>query len=198
MARSKGSPLAGAFDTTVRIIVVLFVLELADGLFALGLDRFGIVPRTLVGLRGVLFAPLLHGNLAHVASNCGPLFVLLPLFLVDRRQKPWNVLGYIWIVGGLGTWALGRGGAVHVGASGVIYGVAAYLVVGGIVGASWRAMAIALFVVLVYGGLIYGLMPQPGPISWEGHLLGAIAGGIAAWRNRARIRGPRPARPKTR
>lgn len=188
MARARASPLGEAFEVTLRFLALLFALELADVLFALGLDAFGIRPREMVGLRGVLFAPLLHGGLGHVAANAGPLCILLPLFLVDRRQRPWPVLAFIWVLGGLGTWLLGRGGAVHIGASGLVYGIAAYLVVAGVVGSSWRATVIAVFVVVVYGGLVEGLLPRAGPISWEGHLIGAVAGGIAAWRNRNRIR----------
>lgn len=192
MARAHASPLGEAFEVSLKFLALLFALELADGLFSLGLDEFGIRPREIVGLRGVVFAPLLHGGLGHVASNAGPLCVLFPLFLVDRRQRPWAVLAFIWILGGLGTWLLGRGGAVHIGASGLVYGIAAYLVVAGVVGSSWRATVIAVFVVVVYGGLVYGLFPRAGPISWEGHLTGAAVGGIAAWRNRDRIRTPRP------
>lgn len=191
MARTRSSPLGEAFEFGLKFIAFLFALELADGVLALGLDEFGIRPREMVGLRGVVVAPLLHGGLGHVAANAGPLCILLPLFLVDRRQRPGSVLAFIWVLGGLGTWLLGRGGAVHIGASGLVYGIASYLVVAGVVGASWRATAIAIFVVVVYGGLVYGLLPRAGPISWEGHLTGAVVGGIAAWRNRGRIRTPR-------
>jgi membrane associated rhomboid family serine protease len=191
MARSSVSPLVAAFETTLKFIAILFAVELIDGLFGLGLDRYGIRPREVYGLRGVLFAPLLHGSFGHVAANSGPLCVLLPIFLVDRRQRPWRALGCIWLFGGLGTWLLGRGGATHIGASGVVYGIAAYLVVAGVVGSSWKATLIAVFVVLIYGGLVYGLLPKEGPISWEGHLIGALVGGWAAWRNRSRIQLPR-------
>jgi membrane associated rhomboid family serine protease len=188
MARAFAKRSATPFLVSLRMAGVLLGIELIDLLLPLGLDRFGIRPREWIGLEGVVFAPLLHRGFGHVVSNIGPLLALMPLLLVDQRQRPWMVLGFIWIMGGLGTWLLGRGGAIHIGASGVVYGIAAYLVFAGIFGSSWKATLIAIVVVLVYGGMVHGLLPQAGPVSWEGHLVGAVSGAVAAWRNRSRIK----------
>ena len=150
-----------------------------------GLRGLGIVPRTLPGLVGIVFAPLLHASATHLLANLLPLFVLLALLFADRGYRPGWTLGFIWVVSGLGTWLIGRGPAVHLGASSIIYGLVAYLVASGLMMRSWRAALVALVVLLLYGGVWYGMLPQRGPVSWEGHLCGALAGLVAArWRHR--------------
>jgi membrane associated rhomboid family serine protease len=134
------------------------------------------------GLIGVPFGPLLHANLEHLAANALPLFVLSLILFADARYYPAYTLGLIWLASGLGTWLIGRGESVHLGASSVIYGLAAYLVTAGLRMKSWRAAFIAIGIGFIYGGLIYGVLPRGGPISWEGHLCGAITGIWAATR----------------
>jgi membrane associated rhomboid family serine protease len=152
--------------------------------FLPGLRGLGIVPRTASGLVGIAFAPLLHGSTAHLLANLVPLFVLSALMFADRGYRPGWTLACIWVTSGLGTWLIGRGQAVHLGASSLIYGLVAYLVFSGILMRSWRAAFVALVVLLMYGGVWYGLLPQRGPVSWEGHLCGAVAGLFAArWRH---------------
>ena len=162
-----------------------FQRRIPHQLCAGGIGGFGIYPRNAHGLVGILFAPLLHGNLAHLTANAVPLFILLLLLFWDRKYKPGLTLALIWIASGLGTWLIGRAGdaahpTVHIGASSVIYGLVAYLLVAGWRVGSWRSALVAVAVFLAYGGIFYGMLPQQGPISWEGHLSGAIAGIWAA------------------
>jgi membrane associated rhomboid family serine protease len=117
----------------------------------------------------------------HLLANSVPLFVLLVLLLSNPKYHPYGTLAFIWLVSGVGTWLIGRGGAVHIGASSIVFGLAAFLIVAGLTMKSWRSAAIAIFVFILYGGIFYGALPQAGPISWEGHLCGAIAG---VWRAR--------------
>jgi membrane associated rhomboid family serine protease len=159
---------------------LLFLVLAADGLFHLSLIRLGIVPRTVGGLVGILFSPLLHFNWSHLAANAAPLFVLLLLLLGHREYHPWRTLSLIWVASGLGTWLIGRGHSVHLGASSLIFGLAAFLIVAGLRVRSWQAVAVSILVAVLYGGIFYGVMPRSGPISWEGHLCGAIAGVLAA------------------
>ena len=159
-------------------IAVLFLVKGIENLFHLPLEQFGIVPRTLSGLIGILFSPLLHGNMHHLLANSVPLFVLLVLLLSNPKYHPYQTLALIWLASGLGTWLIGRGGAVHIGASSIVFGLAAFLIVAGLTMKSWRSATVAIFVFLFYGGIFYGALPQAGPISWEGHLCGALAG---AW-----------------
>lgn len=158
---------------------VLFVAGLT--VLQPGLQNYGIHPRTVGGLIGVAFAPLLHANLAHLTANLVPLFVLSLVLFTNPRYRPVRTLAIIWVASGLGTWLIGRGDSVHLGASSVIYGLVTYLIVAGVRMRSWRAALVALVVLLVYGGVIYGVLPRSGPISWEGHLCGALAGAGAAF-----------------
>lgn len=150
----------------------------------------GILPRTLHGLAGVFFAPLLHANWQHLIVNTGPLLVLLALLFMNRRNRPWSSLAALWILSGLGTWLIGRGGTSHIGASGLICALAAFLVVAGWRLRHWAALLIAVVVVALYGGLVLAALPwtvAPN-VSWESHLSGLLVGVLVA----ARLRPPQP------
>ena len=116
-----------------------------------------------------------------MGANAAGLFFLLVALFLDKRYQPVETIGSIWIVSGLGTWLIGRP-AVHIGASSIIYGLVTYLISSGFWMRSWRAVFVAILVILSYGGIVYGMMPQTGIISWEGHLSGALAGWLAARR----------------
>jgi len=150
--------------------------------------RLAILPRTESGLVGVLFAPLLHASVSHLVSNAAPLLVLLVVLFSDPRYRPEPTLAAIWLASGLGTWLIGRGGAIHLGASGLVFGLVSYLIASGFLMRTWRAAIVALAVFLLFGGIAYGLVPQPGPVSWEGHLCGALAGAGSAHRTHGRPR----------
>jgi membrane associated rhomboid family serine protease len=174
---------ADALEISARLVAVPFVVYLLQVLLPAPWALLGILPRTEAGLVGVLFAPLLHGSLAHLVSNATPLLVLLLLLFSDSRYRPEPTLVAIWLASGLGTWLIGRGGAVHIGASGLVFGLVSYLIASGLMMRSWRAALVALLVLFLFGGVLYGVVPQPGPVSWEGHLCGAGAGVWSARRN---------------
>ncbi len=180
----RSSRIGDATSTSLAVVILLFAITLVQISFGLRLAGLGIVPRTAPGLIGILSSPLLHANLAHVTANALPLFVLLTLLRADLRYRPDRTLSLIWIGSGLGTWLIGRGNAVHIGASSVVFGLAAFLIVAGLVLRSWRSVIVALIVLLFFGGLFYGVLPQAGPISWEGHLSGAVVGAWTATRIR--------------
>lgn len=150
----------------------------------------GILPRTLHGLSGVIFAPLLHASWQHLLVNTGPLLVLLALLFMTTRYQPWRSLLGLWILSGLGTWLIGRGGTEHIGASGLICALAAFLVVAGWRLRHWSALLIAVIVVALYGGLFFAALPWTvGPtVSWESHLSGLVVGAMVA----TRLRRPQP------
>lgn len=169
---------AGTVRASLALVALLFVVFGVQALFRLPLHRFGIVPRTLAGLPGILFSPFLHADLQHLLANSLPLFVLLILVLSNREYHPLRTLLALWIASGLGTWLIGRGHSVHIGASAIIFGLVAYLIVAGWRIRSWKSALIAIVVALLYGGIFYGVLPRDGAVSWEGHLCGALAG---AW-----------------
>jgi len=145
------------------------------------LDEFGVVPRKLVGLVGIPAMPFLHANLRHLLSNTIPLSVLL-ILLAGSRAESWEVVTIIAVLGGALLWVFGRP-AVHIGASGLISGLTAFLILSGFLEQRLIPLLIALLVGFLYGwSLVLGVLPRVGSqISWDGHLCGAIAGGIVAY-----------------
>jgi membrane associated rhomboid family serine protease len=176
------SELGRAVVMSTAFVLVLFLVKGVEVLFHWPLEQFGIVPRTVPGMIGIFFSPLLHGNMHHLLANSVPLFVLLVLLLSNPKYHPYSTVSMIWLVSGLGTWLIGRGNAVHIGASSIVFGLASFLIVAGFTVRSWRSAIIAIFVFFFYGGIFYGALPQAGPISWEGHLCGALAGAWSARR----------------
>src|ERR1044071_5737045 len=192
MARSTFKTFNEAVQSSAILVSVLFLVEAADLLLRQQNHRpltgLGIVPRTVPGLVGIAFSPLLHASPAHLLANALPLFVLLVLLFWDRHYYPGVTLASIWFFSGLGTWLIGRSSddgrpIVHIGASSIIFGLVTYLIVAGFLMKSWRSAMVALVVLIGFGGIFYGALPHAGPISWEGHLSGALAGVWAAKRN---------------
>ncbi|PZV11593.1 MAG: rhomboid family intramembrane serine protease [Pseudanabaena sp.] len=145
-----------------------------------GLNALGIEPRSFVGLRGILFAPFLHGSFYHVLANTVP-FIVLGWLVMLRNIKDFYFVSVISaVVGGLGTWLFGRPCSVHIGVSGVIFGYFGYLLFRGYFEKSFAAIAISIIVAIGYGGMIWGVLPTRSYISWEGHLFGFLGGIIAA------------------
>ena len=154
-------------------------MNLRGSLDQCGLDQFGIIPRNLIGLRGILFAPFLHVNLAHLIGNTIP-FVTLGWLIMLREISDFFVVSIISaVVGGLGTWLFGSPG-IHIGASGVIFGYLGYLLSRGYFERKPLSIAMSLFVLMLYGSLLWGLFPLQYGISWEGHLFGFLGGVLSA------------------
>ncbi|NJR64175.1 MAG: rhomboid family intramembrane serine protease [Leptolyngbyaceae cyanobacterium CRU_2_3] len=173
----------------------MWALEIIDTFLGGALNRFGIMPRTLIGLRGILFAPFLHGNFAHLIANTVP-FVTLGWFVMLRRTSDFfGVTAIAMLVGGLGTWLIAPAYTVHIGASGVIFGYLGFLISRGYFERRFGSILFSLIVGLAYGGLIWGVLPGRIGISWQGHLFGFIGGVVAAWlmadSKPQRVRSPR-------
>ncbi len=144
------------------------------------LEHYGVIPRKLIGLVGIPAMPFLHANLHHLISNTIPLVVLL-ILLAGSRAESWEVVAVIIVLGGLLLWIFGRS-ADHIGASGLISGLTAFLILSGFLEQRIVPLLIALLVGFLYGGsLIFGVIPRFGSnISWDGHLCGAVAGALVA------------------
>jgi len=167
------------------LVAIAWAVEFADlfvfkrGFNRMGLDQFGIMPRNLIGLRGILFAPFLHGGLGHLIGNTIP-FLVLGWFIMLREISDFFVVTIISaLASGLGTWLFGAPG-IHIGASGVVFGYLGYLLLRGYFERSAVAIAMSLFVCVLYGSLLFGLSPFQTGISWEGHLFGFLGGVLSA------------------
>lgn len=167
------------------VVGLMWVLEIFDQTLGLGLDSLGIFPRHWTGLRGLVFAPFLHGNFPHLLANTVPFFSLGWLVMLRRTQDFFWVTLTVMLLGGFGTWLIGdlfRDGppSIHVGASILIFGYLGFLMLRGYFERRPGSILLSVMVVVVYGGLLWGVLPgQPG-ISWEGHFSGFLAGIFAA------------------
>jgi membrane associated rhomboid family serine protease len=159
---------------------LLFVIEGVDTALGHRLDMHGIWPRTPDEWDGVIWAPLLHDGWDHVIANSVPFLVLGLLATAGGMGQFIGVTVIIWLASGLGTFLIGQPG-VHLGASGVVFGYLTFLLVRGLFARSVPQILIAVAVFAVYGGVLWGVLPNQPGISWEGHLSGAIGGIIAAW-----------------
>lgn len=157
----------------------MWIEEVIDTVAGGRLDRFGIRPRQLDGLDGVLFAPFLHAGFGHLIANTIPFLLMggaIALGGVSRWAKVTAIVG---VIAGLGTWLVGGSDSVHIGASGVVFGYLTYLVSRGVFARKLTYLAGGAAAILAYGGILFGLVPRPG-MSWSGHAFGAVGGIVAA------------------
>ena len=175
--------------TSLSFVALLYLIEIVDQLMGHRLDRNGIRPLEADGLWGVIFAPLLHANWGHLLANTVPALVLGFLVTLAGMGRFVWATAIIWLLGGLGTWLIGDIGGCrlqtnHIGASGLIFGWLAFLLVFGWLTRHIWWIVTSLVVLFVYGGILLGAVPvlnRCGGVSWQGHLCGAIAGVLAAY-----------------
>jgi membrane associated rhomboid family serine protease len=160
---------------------VMWVVEIADQIDDGRLDRHGIVPRSTDGLEGIAFAPFLHAGWDHLIGNTLPFLVLGAAIALGGLARVVAVTIIVAVVGGFGTWLVAPANTIHIGASGIVFGYAAYLIARGVFSRRMLQIGLGLIVVAVWGTtLLNGLAPADG-ISWQGHLFGAVGGVLAAW-----------------
>lgn len=169
-------------------ILLFWILQIIQYL-GLDLSGFGIYPRTLNGLLGIITAPFIHGDFQHLIANTVPFFILSCFLFFFYKKNAIPYLIFIWITAGLLTWIIGRQ-AYHIGASSIIYGLASFLFFGGIFSKKAKLIIPAIIVVAAYSSLVWGIFPGDFGVSWEGHLSGAIAGFIWAYITRKSLRSP--------
>lgn len=150
------------------------------------LEEFGLQPHSVQGLRGIILMPFLHENFEHLFSNTIPLLVAGSFLFYYFKNWTWLIGGVVWLMGGTILWFIGELGTVHIGASGLVYGLVFFLLVSGIIRGHRNLAAVALLMVFLYGSLVWGLFPDyvkliKENISWEGHLGGAISGTLMAF-----------------
>jgi len=184
--------LRSELKSTLIFIGLIWAVFLLDVVLPVNLLHLGLLPRSLTGLIGIPAMPFLHGNLGHLISNTVPLFVLLML-LAGSRARNWEIVGELVLLGGILLWVFGRP-AIHVGASTLIFGLAVFLVVSGFRERRPLALLIAVLVLFFYGGsILAGILPRIGsPVSWDGHLAGAVAGGLVGYSLTRQRRRPDP------
>ena len=164
----------------MAFIALILILEVLNGTVDHGLNAYGLEPRVTSGLIGIPLSPFLHGSYLHVQSNAVALLALGTLAVIRSGSRfPWICMVII-LVGGLGVWLFGRP-AIHVGASGLVFGLFGYLLVRGVMDLSILSVFVAVVVASVFGWMVVsGVVPTNDYVSWEGHVCGLIAGALAA------------------
>jgi len=168
-----------ALKIALTFLALLWLIHLANWFSDYQLSGFGIHPRRINGLLGIIFAPLLHANWSHLISNSLPLFVLMSGMLFVYPNSSSKALPAIYFASGLLVWAFGRS-FIHIGASSLVYGMLAYVFFAGIMKRDVRGISLSMLVYFLYSSLIYGIFPQAGSVSWESHFAAAAVGTVLA------------------
>ena len=168
------------FIFPASFILLLALIEFLEFYWQVRFVKYGVLPRTVEGLKGILLSPLIHGDWKHLTNNAVPLFVLISTLTYFYRGIANEVFLWSWLMSGIWLWSIGRP-SFHIGASGLVYALASFLFFSGFFRKHTRLMAISMFVVFLYGGMIWGVFPMQDHISWEGHLSGGFAGLILAY-----------------
>lgn len=174
----------GNFRLALRVSLVfigaLWTVFIIDQAFGLRLGQFGLRPGSIAGLAGVVTAPLLHANFQHILSNTLPMFVALTATLYLYPNSALRVIPAIWLGSGLLAWFFARPN-LHIGASGLIYGLLAFVFISGVLRRDMRSISVSLLVAFLYGSMVWGVLPVRPHMSWEMHLTGAAMGVLMAF-----------------
>ncbi len=183
---SKSSRFYNSLHYPLTLTLLLWAILVVDYVLPFNFYILGILPRSVSGLWGIFTAPLVHGGLGHLLSNTAPFFFLsvLIFYFYERIAVPSIMM--IWILTGVAVWLLGRP-VYHIGASGVVYGLVAFVFWSGIFRRSIQSIILALIVVFLYSGMFIGILPDQPGISWESHLFGALTGILVAYYFRKQI-----------
>ena len=187
VTRSVAGTLKAQATVLGGMLAAMWLVFFASVLTGGALISLGVIPRNVIGLRGILFAPFLHGSLQHLLANSIP-FLILGWLVMLRDSRHFTVVTAAAMVGSGGlAWLIGAPGSVHIGASGVIFGYLGFLIMSGWYVRSLASVALSVLVTLVFGTLIMGVVPGNAGISWQAHLGGFIAGVLIARTYRRRL-----------
>lgn len=168
------------------MLITIWMVFLMNEAYGLNLNQWGLQPRSLRGIGGIISMPFLHGDVEHIFSNSLPLFIahaLLIHFYPIESLKIWSILFFF---SGFGVWLYAEAGSNHIGASGLVYGLVAFIIASGLFKKNRKLLAAGGILIFFYGSMVWGVFPQlnfdlSARISWEGHLSGAFSGIITAW-----------------
>jgi len=161
-------------------LVIMWLTKTIEYFLPADFKSYGLVPRTLDGLKGIVTSPFIHGDFNHLISNSLPFFLLSVAIFYFYRKNAWQIILFLWILTESAVWIAGRD-ATHIGASGLVYAFAGFMFFSGILSKERHLIAISLLVSFLYGGMIWGIFPDNPHISWESHLFGFVAGFVVAF-----------------
>jgi membrane associated rhomboid family serine protease len=184
LARKETNALARELKTQGTIlggfVAAMWILEIVDIALGGALNAYGVRPHQLIGLRGILFAPFLHGSLGHLIANTIPFLILGWFVMLQETSDFFVVTAITMLVSGLGTWLIGPTNSIHIGASGLVFGYLGFLLLRGYFERNVPSILLSLVVGFLYGGTIWGVLPIQYGVSWQMHLFGFLGGVIAA------------------
>jgi membrane associated rhomboid family serine protease len=168
-------------------VVLLWAIHIGQAVTGIELVRLGVYPRAIDGLPGIFTSPLIHGSWEHLLANTSSMAILGAVLFWFYPRVAMRTFAMLYILSGLGVWLFAQPGSFHIGASGVIYGMVSFVFWSGIFRRNIKSIVLALVVLVLYAGFFEGIVPGKEGVSWESHLLGAVAGILLAWLYRAEI-----------
>ena len=168
-----------SFVFPAGFVLICWIVHIYSVILNVDLYSYGIFPGKIRNLSGIIFSPFIHGDFEHLISNTFPFLILGTGLFYFYPKIAYQVFLQIWILSGIGVWLMARD-SYHIGASGLIYGFASFLVFSGILHKNRTLSAISLVVIFLYGSIVWGIFPGKESISWEAHLTGFIVGILSA------------------
>jgi membrane associated rhomboid family serine protease len=181
MSDHESRRLIAAIQFPSYLVILLWLIHIFKLMTGIELGYYGNLPRDVDGIVGIFTSPFIHGSFSHLLSNSFPLFVLTFLIALFYRKIAYQSMFSIYLLTGLAVWAFGRGHVIHIGASGVVYGLVAFVFWMGLFRRDLKSIILALIVTILYSGFFYGIIPTQRGISWESHLFGGLVGIFVAY-----------------
>jgi len=163
----------------ILFLIIMWVVKIIEYNFGVSFAHYGVFPQSLSGLKGILFSPFIHKDFTHLINNSYPIIILGGMLFSFYKKIAPQLFIWLFFIAGFWLWIIGRP-SFHIGASGLIYALASFLLISGIIRKNPRLSAISMVIIFLYGSMIWGLLPTKEPISWEGHLAGFLAGILVA------------------
>jgi membrane associated rhomboid family serine protease len=179
MNKSEKKELYSSLFVPFLLLLTMWLVKIIEVNFNFSFVKFGIFPQTHSGLKGILFSPFVHKDFTHLLNNSYPIIVLGGMLFLFYRKIASRIFLWLFFISGFWLWIIGRP-SFHIGASGIIYALASFIIVSGIIRKNPRLSAVSLVIIFLYGSMIWGILPSNEAVSWEGHLAGFVAGIIVA------------------
>ena len=179
MNKAEQKALLNILFFPILFLIIMWMVKLIEYNFGLSFADYGVCPQSLSGLKGILFSPFIHKDFSHLINNSYPILILGGMLFSFYKKIAKQLFLWLFFIAGFWLWIIGRP-SFHIGASGVIYALAAFLFISGIIRKNPRLSAVSMLIIFLYGSMIWGVIPTEKPISWEGHLSGFMAGIIVA------------------
>ena len=184
MNKAERKALLSILFFPILFLIIMWMVKLVEYNFGLSFADYGVRPQSLSGLKGILFSPFIHSGFEHLGNNSYPILILGGMLFAFYKKIAKQLFLWLFFIAGFWLWIIGgignEGLRPHIGASGVIYALAAFLFISGIIRKNPRLSAVSMLIIFLYGSMIWGVLPTKEHISWEGHLAGFMAGIIVA------------------